>query len=503
MMLDGIYRLLIGFLFYILVPVAQGETNSEISDELTKRYPNVVLIVADDMGWNDVSFNGSEIQTPNLDKLAQEGIRLDRFYVQPACSPTRASLMTAKNNQSLGIYSPLSKLVPTGLPLKEKILPEHFKDAGYQTFLVGKWHLGFREEAYRPNSRGFDHFYGNLTGGIGYWDHVHGGGLDWQRNGETIREDGYVTRLQANEIESLIETRDRSKPIFLIASFNAPHLPNEAPEESIKKHEHILDPLRRKHAAMVSELDDAVGKLVTKLDKEGLLENTLIWFMSDNGGLNTSAFSTMQQFAANAIDTLSFGKSDIDFLEFIRVNVLEGRGSNMPFKRGKQSVNEGGVHVPSVVYWKDKLEAHVFDEMLTVQDVMPTLLHAADTRVSLNAIDGQSIWDYLSGKKSRGQFKPKDFVTAGLDGQAYYQYPWKLIARSNSEYELYRLDIDPLELKDLSQDNLEKVEELSLRLEALPRAESVHAPKYKSILNMDFFGGEEKSKPWVDVYSTD
>ena len=152
--------------------------------------PNVVIILADDLGWNDVGYHGSEIATPRLDALAAEGVVLDRFYAQPSCSPTRAALMTGKTPMRLGVLSPISKNNPSGLPLTEKLLPQYFRDAGYQTFLSGKWHLGHRRRDYLPTSRGFDHFYGHLTGGIGYWDHVQGGGLDWQRNGTTLREEG-------------------------------------------------------------------------------------------------------------------------------------------------------------------------------------------------------------------------------------------------------------------------------------------------------------------------
>jgi arylsulfatase A-like enzyme len=155
--------------------------------------PNVVIILADDLGWRDVGYHGSEIATPRLDRLAAKGVVLDRFYAQPSCSPTRAALMTGKAPLRLGVVSPLSKNNPAGLPLGERLLPEHLREAGYQTFLTGKWHLGHRHRDYLPMARGFDHFYGHATGGIGYWDHVHGGGLDWQRNGETLREEGYST----------------------------------------------------------------------------------------------------------------------------------------------------------------------------------------------------------------------------------------------------------------------------------------------------------------------
>jgi arylsulfatase A-like enzyme len=141
--------------------------------------------------------------------------------------------MTGRAPLRLGVHGPISKHIRTGLPKTETTMADLLKAAGYQTALAGKWHLGMRND-FHPNQRGFDYFYGHVTGGIGYWDHVHGGGLDWQRNGETLREDGYATHLLADDIERIIRERDAERPLFLYASFNAPHLPNEAPEATIK-----------------------------------------------------------------------------------------------------------------------------------------------------------------------------------------------------------------------------------------------------------------------------
>ena len=147
-----------------------------VSPALAK--PNIIVILADDLGWRDVGFNGSEIKTPHLDKLASTGKRLTRFYAHPTCSPTRASLLTGQSALRLGVTRPYSKLNPNGLPLDRKLLPELLKQHGYQTALAGKWHLGPRKKAHLPNARGFDSFYAHLTGGVGYWDHVHGGHYD-------------------------------------------------------------------------------------------------------------------------------------------------------------------------------------------------------------------------------------------------------------------------------------------------------------------------------------
>jgi arylsulfatase A-like enzyme len=193
--------------------------------------------------------------------------------------------MTGRSPTRLGVVQPISKNSREGLPLEERVLPEFLAAAGYQTVMAGKWHLGHASRGYLPLARGFEQFYGHVTGGIGYWDKVHGGGYDWQRNGVTLREDGYSTRLIAEEAVRLIRERDPERPLFLYASFNAPHMPNEAPPETIERYAHVENPFRRLHAAMVTELDTGVGEIVDALEGEGLRENTLLFFMSDNGGL--------------------------------------------------------------------------------------------------------------------------------------------------------------------------------------------------------------------------
>jgi arylsulfatase A-like enzyme len=251
--------------------------------------PNIVVIVADDLGWKDVGFNGSEINTPHLDALAAGGVTLTDFYVQPTCSPTRAALMTGQSPLRHGIDFAIGKNSEGSLPLSLTILPQYLAEAGYQSVMVGKWHLGHATTAMLPMARGFEQVYGHYTGGVGYWDHVHGGGLDWHRNGKTLREEGYATHLQGDEAVRLIRERDRQRPLFLYTAFSAPHLPNEAPAERIADYADITDEKRRVHAAMVDELDRAIGRIVATLEEEQMLDNTLLWFFSDNGGLNPGA----------------------------------------------------------------------------------------------------------------------------------------------------------------------------------------------------------------------
>ncbi|MEM1219277.1 MAG: sulfatase-like hydrolase/transferase, partial [Bacteroidota bacterium] len=247
--------------------------------------PNILLIVVDDMGWNDVGYHGSEIRTPNLDRLATEGVELNRFYAHSACTPTRSSLMTGKTALRLGCVNPIAKNNTLGLPLSEKILPQYFKDRGYATALIGKWHLGRYQKEYWPYNRGFDYFYGNLTGGVGHYDHVHGGSLDWQRNGITVNDEGYTTHLLTEEAIQML-TQHRVQPLFLELCYAAPHMPNEAPAETVATYPQIKNKNRQLHAAMVTEVDRSIQRIVETLEETGLLENTIIWFLSDNGGKN-------------------------------------------------------------------------------------------------------------------------------------------------------------------------------------------------------------------------
>jgi Arylsulfatase A and related enzymes len=158
----------------------------------------VVIILADDLGWHDVGYHGSEIRTPNIDRLASEGVRLERAYSFPVCSPTRSGLMTGRSPMRLGVaYTVIRPWSTYGVPLAERFMPQAFQAAGYQTAITGKWHLGHARKAFLPRARGFDHAYGHLNGAIDYFTHEREGGLDWNRDGKSVREEGYTTFLLA------------------------------------------------------------------------------------------------------------------------------------------------------------------------------------------------------------------------------------------------------------------------------------------------------------------
>lgn len=465
----------------------------------TRRPPNIVVILADDLGWNDLGYQGSEIRTPRLDALAAAGVRLDRFYAQPMCSPTRASMLTGNSAARLGITRALSKLVETGLPLDQQILPQYLKSMGYQTSLVGKWHLGFRQREYLPISRGFDSFYGHLTGGIGYWDHVHGGGYDWARDDEVLREEGYATHLMAAEAVRVINDRNLDEPLFLYAAFSAPHLPNEAPEETISTYSDIEDPRRRVHAAMVTELDTGIGQIIDALEEQGMLDNTLIWFMSDNGGLNSSIAPPA---ALSVFSTLDgwFGDTELPwrFLEFVRVNYLQGGSDNQPLRSGKGTLYEGGVRVPSFLYWRGELQPRNVSSMVTVQDVVPSLLAMVQSEDRDAAFDGINRWPLIQD----GQLgEPRDYMAAALSGEALFQYPWKVIQFSSGDVELYNVEADPSEQSNLAdvQEHAQRRDEMLAVLAEKPRGENVGVSLWKIMWDMDFFGGEEDRAPWMEI----
>ena len=458
--------------------------------------PNIVIILADDLGWNDVSYHGSEINTPNIDKLISSGVELDRFYVQPTCSPTRAELMTGKSAMRLGITRPISKNQKLGLGLEEKILPQYLKELNYSTYLLGKWHLGSYIPDYFPTRRGFDYFYGYLTGGIGYWDHIHGGGHDWQRNEVGLREDGYVTQLIKNDTLKIIDNHDFTNPIFLNVNFGAPHIPNEAPEESVLKFSYIEDETRRLHAAMVHEMDNAIGEIIAALEKENVLKNTIVMFASDNGGLtpdvklNPSFLSIPKKIGV--CDTKNrFG---IKIFQWICEN-YSGGSSNKPLPEGKMSVSEGGIRVPAVIWWPGKFEYSKSENFITMMDVLPTILDLINYKNEIE-VDGRSRVSALNDKDNPESSK---YVVTNIinDKYAVIEMPYKLITSADGD-QLYNIIDDPSENLNIASENQEIVLELKNTLSQWQFGENRSLPISAIFKDPDLFGGEEDRIPWVE-----
>ncbi len=410
--------------------------------------PNVVILLADDLGWADVGYHGSDIQTPNIDRLAKEGMRLERFYATPFCSPTRAALMTGRDPIKLGVaHAVFMAWDNGGVSPEEHFMPESFKAAGYQTAMVGKWHLGHTIEQHTPNARGFDHFYGHFNTDVNYFEHGFAGGHDFQENGKIVDHNGeYATNVHGNQASRYIEElRDPNKPFFLYVPFLAPHSPMQAKEEDMAKYSHRIDlphaPMKT-YAAMVDSLDQAIGQVLDSLDEQGLTDNTIVLFFTDNGGY------------------YNFG------------------GVNTPLRGGKLETYEGGVRVASVLRWPDVIPADTVNEnVLSVMDVMPTLSSATGV-ASLHEkeIDGLNRWDAVLGEGSKDRGEPLIF-TSNVPIYNHFLYgvldgPWKLVQKvdhqrreTTVETELFNVWEDPNEEIDLSEKNPEQVERLQAILD--------------------------------------
>jgi arylsulfatase B len=406
----------------------------------TAARPNIVILLADDLGWADVGYHDSEIETPNIDQLSREGTRMERFYSCPVCSPTRASLMTGRSPIRFGaMYFVIRPWAKYGVPVEEHFMPQTFQAAGYQTAITGKWHLGHSEVKYLPNSRGFDHAYGHLNGAIDYFTHERDGGLDWNRNGKSLREEGYSTDLIAAEAIRVIKGRDKAKPLFLYMPFNAPHAPLEAPKELLAKYANVRDkdPKRRPYAAMVDRLDTAIGRVLATLDEEGMRDNTLVLFFSDNGG-----------------------------------PLAEG-ARNAPLRNGKASTFEGGTRVPAIVRWPGHVKEGARSNLrMSAFDVFPTLAGAAGVKPrNTLPLDGRNLWPAIS----TGRVEPREDLLMAVDNgpRTYYcvhHGDWKLVreeARASHQMKdyLFRPMEDPSESNDLASGHPDIVKDLVARLD--------------------------------------
>jgi arylsulfatase A-like enzyme len=411
--------------------------------------PHIVYIVSDDQGWRDVGFHGSDIKTPNLDRLAQEGARLEQFYAQPMCTPSRAALMTGRYPHRYGLQT---AVIPSagkyGLATDEWILSQALKEAGYRTAIVGKWHLGHADRKYWPRQRGFDYQYGPLLGEIDYFTHEAHGTRDWFRNNRPIKEKGYVTQLLGADAVKLIEGHDPKTPLFLYLAFTAPHAPYQAPQEHLDRYKHIADPNRRAYAAMITAMDDQIGHVLGALEKRKMRENTLVVFQSDNGGPRSSKFT-------GEVDT-SKGMIPAD---------------NGPYRDGKGMLYEGGTRVVALANWPSRIKpGSVVDQPIHVVDMYPTLAAIAGAPLTKNKpLDGMDVGPTLMDSKP----SPRDEVVYDVEPfrVAVRKGDWKLVWRTvlPSKVELFNLAQDPAEKVNLAEQNPQKVVELQQRAEALAR----------------------------------
>jgi arylsulfatase A-like enzyme len=403
------------------------------------------VVLADDLGYAELGCQGcKDTATPNIDSIARAGVRFTQGYVTcPICAPTRAGLLTGRYQQRFGFETnPGPELYADekfGLPLDQPTLAERLKAADYTTGMFGKWHVGYKPEL-TPPKRGFDEFYGFLSGAHNY---LPGGRRsELRRSMEAVTDEKeYLTDAFGREAVAFIQ-KNKARPFFLYLPFNAVHSPLEAGEQHLKRVEGIADPKRRTYAAMTVAMDDAVGRVLETLRKEGLEENTLIFFLSDNGGPTTQTTS-----------------------------------SNAPLRGYKGQVWEGGLRIPFMVQWKGRLPAgKVFRDPVVSLDIVPTVLAAAGMAAKPDdALDGVNLLPYLGGQKTG---RPHDVLYWRFHAkQAIRAGDWKLIKEQRQgRWELYNLADDIGESKDLAEKMPEKVKELERAWQAWNA--QLQAPKW-------------------------
>ena len=387
------------------------------------RQPNVIVIVGDDMGYGDISLHGcKDIKTPNIDSLGKNGVQCTNGYVSgPYCSPTRAGLMTGRYQTRFGHEfnpGPKDNDNHPGLSLKETTIADRFKKAGYATGMVGKSHLGYAPE-FHPLKRGFDQYFGFLGGAHPY---IPGKGAIIMRGTEAVNETEYLTDAFGREAAAFIDGH-KEKPFFLYLAFNAVHTPLQATDPYLKRFPD-LEGNRKTYAAMMAAMDDNVGKVLTKLHDSKLEEDTLIFFISDNGGP-----------AINA-------------------------SHNGPLNGHKATTWEGGVRVPWLVQWKGHLPTgKVYEQPVIQLDIQPTALAAAGITDKEAKFDGVNLLPYLEGKNDA---PPHDALFWRFGKQtAIRKGDWKLMdANGSNGPKLFNLKDDIGEKTDMTAKNPEKVKEL-------------------------------------------
>ena len=505
----------LGLLIFILfneICIARGSSK-----------PHIVFIFADDYGFNDVGYHGSEIKTPVLDQLANEGVILEKYYVQPICTPTRSTMLTGRYQIHTGLQHGIIRATqPNSIPLDETIIAEKLRQIGYKTHLVGKWHNGFYKNECTPTSRGFDSFFGYFTGAEDYYTHIAHEvysrspyrlwrGYDLRRNESVSTEEKgkYSTLLFAKEAQKVIVDHDSSSPMFLYLAFQAVHSPSQVPQQYIRQYKGVIkNKKRRTYAGMVSAMDEAIGNVTKTLKEKGLWNNTVLIFSTDNGGY-----------------------------------VYEG-GNNWPLRGWKGSLWEGGVRgvglVNSPLLTKPGRISH---EMIHVSDWFPTLVILAGGDLNgTKPLNGFNVWETIN----RGEPSPRTEILHNIDpvktpwynasfSPGYKWCPqaalrvgdWKLltgcpgdsrwIPAPNSSFSLseendfktdakklflFNIAEDPDERHELSSQYPEKVRELLARLEEYNNtAVPVRYPDPDPASDPKLHGGAWS--PWVNTQDSD
>lgn len=409
--------------------------------------PHIIHIVSDDQGWKDVGFNGSDIMTPNIDKLAAGGLSLTDFYAQPMCTPTRAAILTGRYPFRYGLQT---GVIPSsaayGLATDERLLPQMLKEAGYRTVLVGKWHLGHAKREFWPRQRGFDASYGPLIGEIDHFTHKSHGVVDWYRDNRKLDEEGYDTTLFGNEAVRVISNHDPKTPLYMYLAFTAPHTPYQAPETYLAKYKSVADPLRRAYAAQITAMDDQIGRVLAALERRGMRENTLIVFHSDNGGTRDNMFA-----GEAAV------KGDLP-------------PDNGPYRAGKGTLREGGTRVAAVVNWPARVKPGKSNGLMHVVDFFPTYAAVAGAKPGgTKPLDGLDMSGFITGAAPSPRreivYNIEPYRAALRDGDL--KLLWAPVLPG--VIELHDLARDPSESNNIADANPDAVARMKARIEELAK----------------------------------
>lgn len=431
--------------------------------------PNVIVIVTDDQGYHDVGFNGStEIPTPNIDRITEGGARFTRGYVTfPVCGPSRAGLLSGRYQERFGFdrnpnNNPAD--VHGGMPLNQKIMPEIMKEDGYNTMCIGKWHMGTNVKL-RPRRRGCDEFYGFLAGGHRYFPREAvldsykqiKKPYDWYRlklldNGKRVVPKHYLTTEFADQAVNFIERKAHDKkPFFIYLAFNAPHTPLEAPQKYLDRFKTIKNKTRRTYDAMISALDDGVGQVLDTLDKEHIAKNTVIFYLSDNGGV------------------VSWHNGEPPVAD------------NAPLRGGKTMLYEGGIRVPFAMRWPGKVKAGtVYKRPVSSLDILATLTDEIGlTRYPSKPLDGVDLIPYLDGQKKGDPHNILFWSKWDQHRAAVLVNNVKLVMNNNGT-QLYNLAHDEGERHNLAKKNHKVVHLLQEKWDYW-NAEMARVPSFKPL----------------------
>jgi arylsulfatase A-like enzyme len=443
-------RAALGVLVVACVVCRVVATTAADATAVRAKLPNILLVVADDLGWRDVGWHGAEkIRTPHMDRLVREGVELGRHYVQPVCTPTRVALLTGRYPSRFGPHN----LTPSNLralPPGTLTMASALKSRGYATHLSGKWHLGVLSQ-WGPNHYGFDHSYGSLAGAVDPWTHQYRAGpyaKTWHRDGKLFDEEGNATELVARQAVTWIRQQKEAQPWFVYVPFQAVHIPIDAPDEYKKPYDGVKfyddakkDDSARRFAAFVTQMDAKIGEMVRALDETAQRENTLIVFTSDNGGL------------------LAGGNAYVS--DVPPTPVLS---DNTPLRGQKGQLYEGGIRVPAFVNWPGKLAPRKVSAVMHAVDWMPTLLGQIGFEAEEDPQwDGRDMWPHLTAARQTAE--PRTLYWAYSKGSVVRHGDWKLIERPNGKRELFNLADDPSEQRNLAAGEADRLADLARRLE--------------------------------------